>query len=486
MFRKICQKNAALNLASLGVLFILIAYKAHNPFFVENLLQELRIITWESWLPQNRHVYFFPPTTWGSLDQKSLLIIYFATMFFFVFSSFRFSKKNLELALVGSVVVLLSLLLGLKNFLIYISFFLINYLILHSKTCETSPRKIRLFFSSTFSSVSVVAIIYLATKFNIHFIGFSMFLLQVPRVMLYLKEYSEKDIPQKLLFREYAVVFLNPASLLPYIVPRAYRHLNETFRNQSEEKIYKGARQALLEGGLALAFGSLVVNVLSNVLTKLIGAPVDPSLTKSFVALENNQAMSLMATLFSGFMHFLSVFFFLLASNHCKIALFRFCGFNIDGHFKFPYIGPTIVESWNRFAIHYRFMLGELFFNPAFWWLKNFSLIARVTMATFYSILFGSVVLTFFSFIGTQKISQFNLQNYLLAFPYFFVLAVGITLSQIIYLKSSLSNVQRHTPLKKILGYSVVVLFISFIHLLASPESGYSGVKILSLIWNSL
>jgi hypothetical protein len=121
---------------------------------------------------------------------------------------------------------------------------------------------------------------------------------------------------------------------------------------------------------------------------------------------------------------------------HFKVGLWRVCGFRVDPYFDRPWLATNLVAFWARFTFHYREFLVRAFYYPVFFRFFRKRLALRVTVATMASVALGNLVWGHVSEgLFYRGLSWRSVARVLDAWPYFFLLGVGITATELYLLR---------------------------------------------------
>jgi hypothetical protein len=348
-----------------------------------------------------------------------------------------------------------------------------------------------------FLAVVFVVPFLLNRTLNIPFLnwGVGLFILEAPRLLLFQRENADGLLPTKLPIHEYLLLFFSPACSTSF-APQGYTHVFSRFRTVSARALYLGGTLAMLEAIFAFAVGHSLIRILAEAGELHFGLILDPELSRTLLHLNEIpdtapawiSFRALISAVFSGCLHLGVIFLMLMTANHFRIAIWRFMGFHVDSHFKFPYFGSSLAETWMRFSVHYRMCLTKVFYEPIFWKLERLALPVRVSFATFVSIVCGGVLFHTAQRGSASAFASSTVWYSLETIPYYLALGLGIGTSQLRILKfgrqTSRSPILRWA--KNLSGAIFVILFLGFTHLLASPETGFNGWRVLRLLWSTI
>lgn len=436
-----------------------------------------------------RRLSIFPGIDAFRPELLNLLDTYFLMVLLAIAVSPLLNLKTLSRFLIALTLGLLFICIGPYGLITYVSLHLAHF---HFTRKVKSP-----LFGFGFVSTIFLVPFFLNQYFYIPFInwGLGLFVLEAPRLLLYQRENADGVLPPSPPISHYLLLFFSPACSTSF-APQGYSHVFSRFRKVSFRTLYWGGAVAMLEAFVSFALGHSLIRILAETVESQTGLTLDPELTRALLRLEalpeasafGSSAGALLSAVFSGCLHLGIVFMMLMTANQFRIALWRFLGFNVDSHFKFPYFGSSLAETWMRFSVHYRMCLTRVFYEPVFWRLERLSLPARVSLSTLFSIVCGGILFHSFQRGSSTAFSPSTFWYSLAALPYYLALGIGVGTSQMRILRSgrkrSTSGFLRFQ--QKALGASFVILFLGFTHLLASPETGFDGWRVLRLMWSTI
>lgn len=308
-------------------------------------------------------------------------------------------------------------------------------------------------------------------------IGLFIFFLQWQRLILYYIDYKDKLVPVDLSLVNYLSVFVNPSSAvnlnLGNVIGSGYRYLNNNFLVDDKNKIILDGLKIWNIALFYLIIWNWVPKTLESFIETWFNIPVFISLEPMLKYYLDGNYLSTPTVLISSFMHQIRWFILFGGIVHFKVGVWRILGFKLAPYFDRPWLATNLISLWGRYSFYYREFLVKTFYYPVFlnYFKKNKNL--RIFMATFAASCFGNYTWGHFPDVMlTKGLETANLVYILPRWPYYFLLGLGISLTEL-YLLRKRSNRKPWTKdwkiMLDILMSYLTLQFFSLIHVFARP-----------------
>lgn len=271
-------------------------------------------------------------------------------------------------------------------------------------------------------------------------LGLLLFFWQWERLLVYRADFKDGEVPAELPISSYLSLFLTPAAITnwtysPY-VGQAYSYLERRYECRDRNAIILGGVKLW---GIALGYllvGEGLVRLVVEVAKSQFGLVVYPfttTLVRNFVdGVPTGTATVLSTTLLYQF-RVLVVFG---AVTHFRVGAWRVFGYDVDPQYDKPWMATNLVVFWKRFAFHYREFLVRVFYYPVFlrYFKKNRFL--RIFVATLIATSIGNHIWGHVpDKLYSRGMTFDNLTYSLRSWPYFLLLGLGISLTQVVLLR---------------------------------------------------
>jgi len=311
-------------------------------------------------------------------------------------------------------------------------------------------------------------------------LGILLFFWQWERLMLYQIDYQQEQVPKNLPLLDYLTVFLSPGALPNWhwgvTIGQGYRYLADNYLAEDKNKL---AWEGVKIWGIALlylVFGEWARRHFVAGFESL-GIAVHHAHTHElvcdFVRSGRSSTASVLATTLLDQVRWFLVW---AAVLHFKTGIWRVMGYRMDPYFDRPWLATNLVSFWTRFTFHYREFLVRAFFYPVFFrWFKENTYL-RIFAATMAAACFGNLFWGHLPEEFFYKGLRFeNLWGVLQTWPYFLLLGLGISFTELYLLSKKTSRKpwawDKRLPLDFVSMY-LTLQFYSLIHVFARPCEG--------------
>jgi hypothetical protein len=313
-------------------------------------------------------------------------------------------------------------------------------------------------------------------------LGILLFFWQWERLMLYQIDYDQDQVPKDLPLIGYLAVFFSPAALPNWhwgvTIGQGYRYLADGFLAEDKNRLALDGVKLWGVALLYLVFGEwLRLKLVAGF--GALGLAVHGAHTKElvcdFIATGHAGTAEVLATTLVDQVRWFLVW---AAVLHFKAGAWRVFGYRMEPYFDRPWLATNLVSFWARFTFHYREFLVRAFFYPVFFrWFKQHTrlrlFVATMAAACFGNLFWGHLPEEFF-----YKGLRFeNLWGVLQTWPYFVLLGLGISLTELYLLgrKNARKPWTRDARLPlDVLAVYGTLQFYALIHVFARPCAGGS------------
>jgi hypothetical protein len=319
-------------------------------------------------------------------------------------------------------------------------------------------------------------------------VGLVLFCYQWARMMVYAADYRDGEVPRELSPSEYLAVFMSPASLFnvgyaPYF-GQGYAYLKE--RHLAEDK------SALAWSGVKFWCVALVYLVFAEQVTawfiafmrEAFGIKVYAFTSHLVRAHLRGAELSTPTVLVSTLLDQARIFLIYGGVTHFRVGSWRVLGYRVDPQYDRPWLATNFVSLWGRFAFHFREFLVRVFYYPVFlrWFRRRGAL--RIFVATMVATVIGNLV---WGHVPPKTITDLRweaLATILSTWPYFVLLGLGISLTQVWLLRRPRTRkpwtLDRRLVLDLLCAYLTLQAF-ALIHIFIRPQPGGSLAEYVRL-----
>jgi hypothetical protein len=284
-----------------------------------------------------------------------------------------------------------------------------------------------------------------------------LFFWQWERLILYHVDLQDGAVPERVPFATYLSVFLTPGAIPTWnwgvTIGQGYAYCESGFLAEDKNRL---ALAGLRLWGLALLYLTLsgwATERLVALFTGL-GIPVHEARTANLVAHFSAGGAATTATvLATTFLDLLRWLMLWGGIVHFKVGLWRVCGYRTDPYFDRPWMATNLVAFWARFTFHYREFLARAFYYPVFFRCFRRARRLRILAATLAATTVGNLIWGHV----TERLYYRGLElRHALAalrtWPYFLLLGLGITATELFLLRRRQHARRPWTPGLGLLG----------------------------------
>lgn len=312
-------------------------------------------------------------------------------------------------------------------------------------------------------------------------VGLVAWFYQWARLMVYHADYTDGEVPRDLALDEYLAVFLTPAGLFnlayaPYL-GQGYTYLHE--RHLAADK------SALVLSGVRLWCLALAYMLLAEQATqwfiaatqRTLGVEVHAYTSELVRAHLRGDPISQPTVLLSTFVDQARIFLVYGGVTHFRVGAWRVLGYAMDTQYDRPWLATNLAALWGRFAFHFREFLVRVFYYPIFFKYFRRRPVVRLFCATMVATVLGNLVWGHVPPATISHLKWATLTRILSTWPYFVLLGLGISLTQVWLLRRPRARkpwtLDRRLPLDVLCAYATFQYF-SLIHIYIRPQPGGS------------
>jgi len=266
-------------------------------------------------------------------------------------------------------------------------------------------------------------------------VGLVFFFYQWARLMVYQADHRDGLVPRELPVSEYLAVFLAPQALLnmayaPYL-GQAHAYLRA--RHLSADKT------ALVRSGLGLWCLALMYMVFAEHVVALFIAFMERVFFIKVYAFTSElvrehlrgEPLSTPTVLLSTLVDQARIFLIYGGVTHFRVGAWRVMGYAVDTQYDRPWLATNLANLWGRFAFHFREFLVRTFYYPVFLRFFRRRPLLRIFAATMVATVIGNLVWGHVPPRTISRLTWSDLTTVLSTWPYFVLLGLGISLTQI-------------------------------------------------------
>lgn len=267
-------------------------------------------------------------------------------------------------------------------------------------------------------------------------VGIFYFFIQWQRLILYHIEYKDGLIPLDLSLLNYSIVFFNPATVINCVdghnIGSGYKYINNNYLIEDKNKIIFSGVKILTLALFYLVLYYFFSNTIKILFEYFLRVPIFVSLEDLIKAHLKGKYLSTSTVLFSTLISQIEWFFIFGGIVHFKVGVWRIFGFKLNSYFDKPWLATNLMSFWTRYSFYFREFLVRAFYYPVFlnFFKKNQKV--RIFVATFASTCIGNYTWGHIpEIILVKGLETKNLVYALPRWPYFFLLGLGVSLTQI-------------------------------------------------------
>jgi len=296
--------------------------------------------------------------------------------------------------------------------------------------------------------------------------GLLFFLFQWARLIVYAIDYHEGSVPRDLRIWDYLSVFLSPATIAnhhyaPYVA-QGYSYLASKYLCRDKNAIIADGLRLWAIALMYLVFGNWAVEGVVRYAQESWQLPVYAYISQMIDDYVQGTPMSTPTVLLSTLLDQINVFLLWGAVLHFKVGTWRVFAYDVDPQYNRPWLATNLATLWGRFAFHYREFLVRVLYYPVFFRCAKQPVVVRVSAAIMIATVLGN---PFWGhapakllYDGVTWPNFFQL--ILRAWPYYVLLGLGITLSQL-YLMKRVRTRKPWTRDKR-LGLDILCCYLTF------------------------
>ncbi len=312
-------------------------------------------------------------------------------------------------------------------------------------------------------------------------VGLVFFFFQWARLMVYQADHRDGLVPRELPVSEYLAAFLAPLALLnmayaPYL-GQAHAYLRA--RHLAVDKT------ALVRSGLGLWCLALVYMVFAEHVVALFIGYVDRVSNIKVYAFTSElvrehlrgEPLSTPTVLLSTLVDQARIFLIYGGVTHFRVGAWRVMGYAVETQYDRPWLATNLANLWGRFAFHFREFLVRTFYYPVFLNFFRRRALLRIFAATMVATVIGNLVWGHVPPKTISRLTWSDLMTILSTWPYFVLLGLGISLTQIWLARQPRTRRpwtrDRRFALDLVCAY-LTLQYFALIHVFIRPQPGGS------------
>jgi len=309
--------------------------------------------------------------------------------------------------------------------------------------------------------------------------GLLFFLFQWARLIVYSIDYHEGSVPRDLRIWDYLSIFLSPATIAnhhyaPYAA-QGYSYLASKYLCRDKNAIIVDGLTLWAIALMYLVFGRWAVYGFVDYAEESWQIPVYAYISQMIDDYVAGTRMSTPTVLLSTLLDQINVFLLWGAVLHFKVGTWRVFAYDVDPQYNRPWLATNLATLWGRFAFHYREFLVRVLYYPVFFRCAKQPVAVRVFAAIMIATVLGN---PFWGHTPAKLLYEgLTWDNFfqliLRSWPYYVLLGLGISLSQL-YLMKRVRTRKPWTADKR-LGLDILCCYLTFqyfslIHIFIRPR----------------
>lgn len=266
-------------------------------------------------------------------------------------------------------------------------------------------------------------------------LGVMLFFWNWERLMMYHIDHQDGLVPEDIPLDRYLGVFLSPGTIPNWnwgvTIGQGYAYVENNFLAEDKNHLIRKGLQLYGVALVYIVFGDWGHEWLVKFLRSqdLYVFHRVKNLSRYFA---NGGEVSTPTVLLTTF---IDVFRWMVLWGgvvHFKVGTWLVCGYKCDPYFNRPWMATNLVTLWSRFTFHYREFLVRAFYYPAFFAMPKVARSVRIVLSTLAAATFGNFVWGHMSEAFFYKRIRFeSLLDILPTWPYFVLIGVGISVSEL-------------------------------------------------------
>ena len=310
-------------------------------------------------------------------------------------------------------------------------------------------------------------------------LGIFLFFWHWQRVILYHIDYRDGHIPKDLPVSEYLSVFLNPAMIASWTwsayIGQGYAYITNNFLCEDKNKLVVAGLKIWGISLLYLIFDLWFVYHLIDFLEDTFDITLFTHIRHMVRDHVEGDYLSTPTVLLTCLIDQFRWMLLWASVVHFKVGLWRVFGYNVDPHFNRPWLATNLATFWARYAFHFRAFLVSAFYYPVFFRFFKMNLHLRVFAATMAAAFFGNMAWGHMSEnLFYNGLEWENVVEYLPRWPYFLLLGIAISLTQVYLLRRKRTRkpwTRGPRIVTDVLATYVTIQFYCLIHIFGRPVS---------------
>jgi hypothetical protein len=324
-------------------------------------------------------------------------------------------------------------------------------------------------------------------------VGRVFYLYQWARLMVYHADYADGQVPKDLGPIAYLSIFLSPAGIFnmthaPYL-GQAHVYLEQRFLAEDKSALVLSGVRLWCLALIYMVFAEQAIAAFVAVARELLGTPVYAFTSELVREHLRGEQLSSASVLLSTLVDQARIFLIYGGVTHFRVGTWRIFGYAMEPQYDRPWLATNLATLWGRFAFHFREFLVRVFYYPVFLRCFRRRPVLRIFFATMVATVVGNLVWGHIppALLGAPTWN--TLTAILSTWPYFVLLGLGISLTQVWLLRRPRSRRpwtrDRRFVLDLVCAY-LTLQYFALIHIYIRPQPGGSLAQSTRLVWIGL
>lgn len=312
-------------------------------------------------------------------------------------------------------------------------------------------------------------------------VGLLFFFYQWARLLVYEADARDGLVPRELPVAEYLGLFMTPLALAnvnyaPYL-GQGYAYLQARLLAEDRMRL---ARAGLRLWWLALAYMVFAEEATERFIVMVergFGVKVYAFTSELVRAHVKGAPLSTPTVLLSTLVDQARIFLIYGGVTHFRVGAWRVMGYAVETQYDRPWLATNLANLWGRFAYHFREFLVRVFYYPVFLTRLRRRPLLRIFTATMVATVVGNLVWGHVPPRTLGRLTWADLVTALSTWPYFVLLGLGISLTQIWLARRPRTRkpwtLDRRLPLDVVCAY-LTLQYFALIHVFIRPQPGGS------------
>lgn len=320
-------------------------------------------------------------------------------------------------------------------------------------------------------------------------LGLLFFFYQWARLMVYQADYDDDQVPRDLGPVAYLSIFLSPAGLTnftwaPYL-GQAHAYLEQRFLAEDKSTLALSGARLWCLALLYMVFAEHLTELFITTVRHTFDIEVFAFTSELVRAHLRGDPLSTPTVLLSTLVDQARIFLIYGGVTHFRVGAWQIFGYAMEPQYDRPWLATNLAALWGRFAFHFREFLVRVFYYPVF--LRRFRRrpVLRIFFATMVATVLGNLVWGHVPPATLSTLGWQSLTTILSTWPYFILLGLGISLTQVWLLRRPRARKpwtrDRRFLLDLLCAY-LTLQYFALIHIYIRPQPGGSLLEYTRLL----